>query len=92
MRLPDDGWLDICIVGDISRLTAIRELPNLYRGTHVRNPAVSVHRARQVEISGEGTTNVHLDGEPFGTLRLRVEIRPGSLEVAVVAGHADPLG
>ena len=90
--VPDDGWLDVCIVGDISRLTAIRELPNLYRGTHVRNPAVSVHRARQVEVSGEGTTHVHLDGEPFGTLPLRVEIRSGSLEVAVAAGDPDALG
>jgi diacylglycerol kinase (ATP) len=78
----DDGWLDLCVVGDISRLTALRELPNLYRGTHVRNPAVSVHRARQVEISGDGVTRVHLDGEPFGTLPLKVEVRQGSLEVA----------
>ena len=90
--IPDDGWLDVCIVGDISRLTAIRELPNLYRGTHVRNPAVSVHRARQVEISGEGTTHVHLDGEPFGALPLRVEIRPVALQVAVVAGDPGALG
>ena len=43
-----------------------------------------MHRARHAEISGEGTTHVHLDGEPFGTLPLRVEIRPGSLEVAEV--------
>jgi diacylglycerol kinase (ATP) len=78
----DDGWLDLCIVGDVSRLTAIRELPNLYRGTHVRNPAVSIHRARRVEVSGEGRTHAHLDGEPFGTLPLNVEVRPGCLEVA----------
>ena len=82
---PDDGWLDLCVVGDVSRLTAIRELPNLYRGTHVRNPAVSVHRARRVEITGQGTTHAHLDGEPFGTLPLNVEVRSGSLEVAAVA-------
>jgi len=81
----DDGWLDLCVVGDISRLTALRELPNLYRGTHVRNPAVSVHRARQVEITGDETTHVHLDGEPFGTIPLRVEIGRGSLEVATSA-------
>jgi diacylglycerol kinase (ATP) len=88
----DDGWLDLCVVGDISRLTALRELPNLYRGTHVRNPAVSVHRARQVEITGDGTTHVHLDGEPFGTIPLRVEIRRGSLEVATSRGDAnDPV-
>jgi diacylglycerol kinase (ATP) len=79
---PDDGWLDLCVVGDVSRLTAIRELPNLYRGTHVRNPAVSVHRARRVEVGGEEPTHIHLDGEPFGALPLRVEIHPASLEVA----------
>jgi len=81
---PDDGWLDLCVVGDISRLTAIRELPNLYRGTHVRNPAISMHRARRVEISGDGPTHAHLDGEPFGTLPLGVELRQRVLEVAAV--------
>jgi diacylglycerol kinase (ATP) len=79
---PDDGWLDLCVVGDVSRLTAIRQLPNLYRGTHVNHPAVSVHRARSVEITCDGTTRAHLDGEPFGTLPLSVEVRAGVLEVA----------
>jgi diacylglycerol kinase (ATP) len=79
---PDDGWLDLCVVGDVSRLTAIRELPNLYRGTHVRNPAVSLHRVRLVEIEGDGETHSHLDGEPFGSIPLRVEVHPGVLEVA----------
>ena len=85
---PDDGWLDLCVVGDVSRLTAIRELPNLYRGTHVRNPAVSLHRARQVEIEGDGVTQAHLDGEPFGSIPLRVEIRPACLEIAAAADSA----
>ena len=79
---PDDGWLDLCVVGDVSRVTAVRQLPNLYRGTHVRHPAVSVFRARRIEVSGDGQTHAHLDGEPFGTLPLSVEVRPGVLEVA----------
>jgi diacylglycerol kinase (ATP) len=79
---PDDGWLDLCVVGDVSRVTAVRQLPNLYRGTHVRHPAVSVHRARRVEVDGEGPTHIHLDGEPFGTLPLTVEVHPGVLDVA----------
>ncbi len=83
---PDDGWLDLCVVGDVSRLTAIRELPNLYRGTHVRHPAVSLHRARVIEITGDGATRSHLDGEPFGTLPLHVEVHAGALEVAVPGG------
>jgi diacylglycerol kinase (ATP) len=82
---PDDGWLDLCVVGDVSRLTAIRELPNLYRGTHVRHPAVSIHRARRVEVSGDEPTHAHLDGEPFGGLPLSVEITATCLEVASAA-------
>ena len=80
--VPDDGHLDVCVVGDISRLTALRELPNLYRGTHMRNPAVSMHTARQIDIEGDAATRVHLDGEPFGSLPLSVTIQPAALEVA----------
>lgn len=79
---PDDGLLDICVVGDISRLTAVRQLPNLYRGTHVRHPQVSTYTGRTVELDGEPTTMIHLDGEPFGGLPLRVSIVAGALEVA----------
>jgi diacylglycerol kinase (ATP) len=80
---PDDGLLDICVVGDISRMTAVRQLPNLYRGTHVRHPQVSTYTGRTVELDGDATTLLHLDGEPFGGLPLRVSIVAGALEIAV---------
>ena len=79
----DDGLLDMCVVGNISRLTAIREMPNLYRGTHVRNRAVSMHVARTLTVEGDAETRVHLDGEPFGGLPLEVVLHPGALAVAV---------
>jgi diacylglycerol kinase (ATP) len=83
---PDDGRLDLCVVGNISRLTAIRELPNLYRGTHIRNRAVSMHVvARSVLVEGDAATRVHLDGEPFGGLPLEVVIERAALSVAVPA-------
>jgi diacylglycerol kinase (ATP) len=81
----DDGLLDICVVGDISRLTAIRQLPNLYRGTHVSHPAVSMHAGSVLSIEseeGDTSTRVHLDGEPFGSLPLRVRLVAGALRVA----------
>ena len=79
----DDGRLDICVVGDISRATAIRQLPNLYRGTHVRHAAVSMHAGSTISIDGAETTRVHLDGEPFGTLPLTVVLEAGLVRVAV---------
>jgi diacylglycerol kinase (ATP) len=86
---PDDGLLDVCIVGDISRLTAIRQLPNLYRGTHVRHPQVSMDRGRTIEVDGDGATRVHLDGEPFGRLPLRVSVNAGALAIAAPVQAAD---
>ena len=79
----DDGLMDLCIVGDLGRLAALRQVPNLYRGTHVRHPAVEMRRARVVEIEGDGDTRIHLDGEPFGRLPLHVELRHAALSVAV---------
>ena len=78
----DDGMFDLCVVGNISRLTALRQLANLYRGTHVRHPQVELRRGRAIAISGDAGTLVHLDGEPFGGLPLRVELHPGRLSVA----------
>ena len=78
----DDGMLDLCIVGDISRLTALRQLANLYRGTHVRHPQVELRRGRSVVISGDAGTLVHLDGEPFGSLPVQIELHAARLTVA----------
>jgi diacylglycerol kinase (ATP) len=79
----DDGLLDICIVGDISRATALRQLLNLYRGTHVAHPQVELLQGRSISIDGGPESLVHLDGEPFGGLPARIELHPARLSVAV---------
>jgi YegS/Rv2252/BmrU family lipid kinase len=80
-----DGQLDICVVGDLSRFEALRELPGLYEAKHVNNPKVRFYRTRWILIEGDEPTRVHLDGEPWGTLPIRVEALPAALEVAVAA-------
>lgn len=79
----DDGALDLCIVGDISRLEAMRQLPSLYRGRHVDHPAVRMRRAAAFEL--EGDAPVHLDGEPFGRLPISVRAIPEAILVAAPA-------
>ena len=75
-----DGLLDVCLVGDIGRLGALREIPGIYRGAHVRNPNVSFFTVSSLEI--EGSAPVHLDGEPFGRLPVRFEAVPAALRIA----------
>ncbi len=78
---PDDGHLDLCIVGDVSRLEAVRQLPGMYRGAHVAHPAVRMERARRLRLGGDEAP-VHLDGDPFGRLPLDVVVLQGALLVA----------
>jgi diacylglycerol kinase (ATP) len=77
-----DGWFDLCVVGDISRLEAARQLPGLYRGRHVSHPAVEFVRASSAQLEGEAGTLAHLDGEPFGALPLAMAVRHLALSVA----------
>jgi len=79
----NDGWLDICLVGDLSRFEALRELPGIYQARHVNNPKVEIVQVRGLSIEGDTETRVHLDGEPFGGLPLEVSVLPGAVRVAV---------
>ncbi|MEP6808444.1 MAG: diacylglycerol kinase family protein [Chloroflexota bacterium] len=79
----DDGLLDVCLVGDLSRLAALRELPGIYEAKHLKNPNVEIVRARNVRIEGTSATRVHLDGEPFGTVPVEITLLPGAMSVAV---------
>jgi diacylglycerol kinase (ATP) len=82
----NDGQLDVCLVGDIGRLGALRELPGIYRAAHVDHPLVEITRVRELRIEGEQGTRVHLDGEPFGMLPVDVAVKEGAVAVAVPIG------
>jgi len=84
----DDGWLDVCLVGDLSRLAALRELPGIYQAKHLKNPKVEIVHARSLRIEGSTHTRVHLDGEPFGEVPVDVTLLPGAVSVAVSDGVA----
>lgn len=80
---PADGFMDVCVAGDLTRWEAIRLLPGIYKGAHVGHPKVEFHRARSVRFEGDDDTLVHLDGEPFGALPVTIGLQERVLQVAV---------
>ncbi|MEU9235476.1 diacylglycerol kinase [Streptomyces subrutilus] len=78
--VPDDGLLDVTVVGDCSRTTLLTVFPRVYRGTHLGHPKVSVHRARTVTLEAAGLT-AYADGEPVGPLPVTAECVPGALRL-----------
>ena len=79
----DDGWLDVVIVGHMSRLRMLLAFPSLYRGSHERHPAVRIARARSVRLTIAPATAVIADGETIvdRAREARFDIWPGSLRV-----------
>ncbi|QGZ48099.1 diacylglycerol kinase [Streptomyces sp. QHH-9511] len=80
----DDGLFDVTVVGDCSRTTLIKVFPQVYRGTHLDHPKVTVHRVRTLTLDAPGVTG-YADGEPLGPLPLTATCVPGALRVLAPA-------
>lgn len=78
--LPDDGLLDVTILGAVPRGEFLRAFPRVYKGSHAGHPAVTMRRARRVTLEAPGAI-VYADGERVGPAPLTCEIVPGSLRV-----------
>jgi diacylglycerol kinase (ATP) len=78
---PDDGLLDITVVGATSRRDLVAILPRLRTGRHVDHPAVRTMRARSIHLSGENHWVAYADGERQARLPLTVRCVPAALSV-----------
>lgn len=80
---PDDGALDLVVIGDISAWRLLRRLPTVYRGGHLGFPEVHVARGRSITAwpAGDREVPIDLDGESPGILPATFDIVPGALRV-----------
>jgi diacylglycerol kinase family enzyme len=89
MASLQSGWLELCVVGRMSRFAFLRAFPRVFRGTHVTHPRVTMLHAREVSISADEPGSVLGDGELIGALPVTFRVLPRAL--SVVAGPAAPL-
>jgi len=59
----DDGLLDVCLVGEISKLKVFFCLPIIYFGGHTRLKEVEYFQAGIVQIESDPALDVYADGE-----------------------------
>ncbi|MGH9048829.1 MAG: diacylglycerol/lipid kinase family protein, partial [Acidimicrobiia bacterium] len=72
----DDGQLDVCAIGPVSRPEFLWSFPKVFRGTHVHHPAVQMQRGREVTIESlDASVPIELygSGERVGPLPARLE-------------------
>lgn len=83
---PADGFLDVTVGGDLTRLETIALLPTIFVGQHGRHRKVAFHRVRRVRIDGPPGMAVQLDGEIVSSLPAEIGICPGALRIAGWSG------
>ncbi|MET4781552.1 YegS/Rv2252/BmrU family lipid kinase [Glaciihabitans sp. UYNi722] len=78
--LLDDGMLDVLVVQRLTRVRFLRIFPRVFKGTHLSDPRVAVHRVRRVTIDADDVV-AYADGERVGPLPVDIEVVPGALRV-----------
>ncbi|MCL4426434.1 MAG: diacylglycerol kinase family lipid kinase [Firmicutes bacterium] len=77
----DDGWLDVCLVEEMSPLELTTFLPLLLAGRHGQHPRVKTLRGKKISITSDRPARLHRDGDLTGVTPAVVEVVPGALKV-----------
>jgi diacylglycerol kinase (ATP) len=78
-----DGLLDVVFLAAMSTPAFLRAFPSVFRGTHVRHPAVTVLRGRRVTVETDRHVLVYADGERVGPTPATFEVLPRALPIVV---------
>jgi YegS/Rv2252/BmrU family lipid kinase len=82
---PDDGLLDVIVIGDAPRRQVLKAMSEFSTGQHVNNPNVKVFRAKSViatpvEATQGAPVIIEADGELPGRLPAMFEVMPKALK------------
>ena len=78
----DDGFLDICLVENISSPKLLLHIPAAYKGKHINDKEIRTYRTKGFEIRTDKPMWVHTDGEVLTKASsIKVSIVPGLLQL-----------
>jgi diacylglycerol kinase (ATP) len=81
----DDGLLDVCVIGNLSRIRLLWHFPKVFRGEHLAVAGVETYRGSRITVEALGThpMEVWADGERVGPLPATMEPKAGAVRVRV---------
>jgi len=77
----DDGLLDVVATGDAPKVRALRNLPKVFKGTHLSDPSVSTFRGARIEVAADRAFEIYADGDPIGAVPSSLHVEPRCLRV-----------
>jgi YegS/Rv2252/BmrU family lipid kinase len=77
----DDGKLDVMLIKRSSKLRFLRELPKVFKGTHVGSQYLEFFRGEEIEVSASRPFVIYADGDPIGATPAILRVEPRCLRV-----------
>lgn len=86
--LFDDALLDICVIKHMPRWKVLSTFPTVYKGAHVNQDEVTLHRTGAVFVQSADPMDLYADGDFIATTPVRLEVAPKYLQVIVAPAHS----
>lgn len=77
----DDGLLDMTVIGSMTKLQMVFNLPKLQSGSHVKLNSVNTYRGKTIKIDSDPPIYVDADGEFIGTTPITISLLPKAIQV-----------
>jgi YegS/Rv2252/BmrU family lipid kinase len=81
----DDGKLDVMLAKESSKLRFVRELPKVFKGTHLDSRWVEFLRGEEIEVSSSRPFVIYADGDPIGATPAIIRVERRCLRVIAPA-------
>jgi diacylglycerol kinase (ATP) len=78
-----DSLLDVAIIGDMGKFELLKELPKVYKGTHVNHPKFKMKKATHITVESPEPMLVYADGELLGECPASFWLMPAALSIVV---------
>ena len=76
---PDDGWLNITLLGEVTLWDYVSNIFKLKKGVRIKHPSISYHTAKKISFTIiKGHASIESDGEIVGD---------GDAEISILSGH-----
>jgi len=79
--LPDDGLLDVTVIGEIGRIEIIKNLKILYDGTILSHPKVDGFRTTSLKVESATPVYIEADGEMLGHTPAGFSVIPAGIRI-----------
>jgi YegS/Rv2252/BmrU family lipid kinase len=79
----EDGLLDVVVTADTPKLRFLRNLPKVFKGTHLAEPELELFRTPELRVDAERPFRIYADGDPIGTTPATIRAVPAAVRVLV---------